>query len=42
MAYLVGVFLALGVAVFTRLAGFDRDRFYPTILVVIASYYLLL
>ncbi len=40
MEYVVGVGLALGVAAFGTLAGFDRDRaFYPTALVVIASYY---
>lgn len=40
MEYAVGVALALGVAVFAAKAGFDRDRaFYPTVLVVIASYY---
>ena len=42
MDYLIGVALALGVSVFAALAGFDRDRaFYPTLLVVIASYYVL-
>ncbi len=40
MEYAVGVALALVVAVFAAKAGFDRDRaFYPTVLVVIASYY---
>ena len=39
---LVGVTLALLVAVFARLSGFDRDRsFYATVLIVIASYYVL-
>jgi hypothetical protein len=34
--------LAGGVSVFARLVGLDRDRaFYPTVLVVIASYYVL-
>jgi len=42
MGYAVGVVLALLVSGLARLAGFDRDRaFYPTILVVIASYYVL-
>jgi hypothetical protein len=42
MPYLIGITLSLGVAVFARLVGFDRDRaFYPTVLVVIASYYVL-
>lgn len=42
MAYLVGILLALFVCLFARMVGFDRDRaFYPTVLVVIASYYVL-
>jgi hypothetical protein len=42
MAYLVGIGVALLVSSFATLAGFDRDRaFYPTLLVVIASYYVL-
>ena len=37
---LVGVALAVAVAIFARIVGFDRERtFYPVILVVIASYY---
>jgi pimeloyl-ACP methyl ester carboxylesterase len=40
MEYVVGAGLALGVAVFAGLAGFERDRaFYPAVLVVVASYY---
>ncbi|HEV2530322.1 alpha/beta fold hydrolase [Phenylobacterium sp.] len=40
MEFFVGVALALGVTVFAARSGFDRDRaFYPTLLVVIASYY---
>jgi hypothetical protein len=40
MAYLVGVILALTVSLFARLVGLDRDRaFYPTLMIVIASYY---
>jgi len=40
MPILIGISLALVVAIFARLAGFDRDRsFYPTVLVVVASYY---
>lgn len=36
----VGAALALAVSVFARLSGFDRDRaFYPTVLIVVASYY---
>ncbi len=42
MSALVGVTLALLVAVFARLSGFDRDRsFYATVLIVVASYYVL-
>lgn len=42
MEYLVGVLLALGVGVFATLAGLDRARgFYPVVLIVIASYYML-
>jgi hypothetical protein len=37
---LIGISLALIVAILARLSRFDRDRsFYPTVLVVIASYY---
>ena len=40
MAYLIGVVLALVVAAFAALVGLDRERgFYPTVLVVVASYY---
>ena len=40
MEYLVAVILGLAVAGFATKSGFDRDRaFYPTILIVIASYY---
>jgi hypothetical protein len=42
MPYVVGVLLSLSVAMFARRVGFDRDRaFYPTVLIVIASYYVL-
>ncbi len=42
MNYLIGVVLSLGVAVFARYTGLDRDRgFYSTVLIVIASYYIL-
>lgn len=42
MEYLIGVGLALAVCAFALLAGFDRDRvFYPTLLTVIATYYIL-
>ena len=40
MSALVGISLALVVALFARGVGFDHDRaFYPVVLVVIASYY---
>ena len=42
MGYAVGAMLAMGTAVFARVAGLDRDRsFYPTVLVIVASYYVL-
>jgi hypothetical protein len=42
MAYLIGVGVALAVGVFGSMTGLDRERaFYPTILVVVASYYVL-
>lgn len=42
MAYLAGIVLALAVSVVATFVGFDRDRaFYPTLLAVIASYYVL-
>lgn len=42
MPYVIGLVLSLGVAAFSRLVGFDRDRaFYPIVLMVIASYYVL-
>jgi hypothetical protein len=42
LPYVVGIVLSVGVALFARVVGFDRDRaFYPTVLIVIASYYVL-
>jgi hypothetical protein len=42
MPYLAGIVLALMVSGLATLIGLDRDRaFYPTVLVVIASYYVL-
>jgi hypothetical protein len=42
MAYAAGIVLASLTALMARLAGFDRDRaFYPTLVIVIASYYVL-
>lgn len=40
MEYLIGIVLALAVSLSATFVGFDRDRaFYPTLMVVIASYY---
>jgi hypothetical protein len=42
MPVLIGIALALAVGAYARWSGFDRDRaFYPTVLLVIASYYVL-
>jgi hypothetical protein len=42
MEYLIGAGLAVGVCVFATTVGFDRDRvFYPTVLLVVAHYYIL-
>jgi hypothetical protein len=42
VAFLVGVILALAVGLLAAGTGLDRDRaFYPTVMIVIASYYLL-
>jgi hypothetical protein len=42
MPYLIGIVASVGVAVFARWVGFDRDRaFYPTVVIVIAAYYVL-
>lgn len=42
MEFFVGVFLALSVGLLGTIVGLDRDRaFYPTVLIVIASYYAL-
>lgn len=42
MAYGVGIALSLIVVCFARATRFDRDRaFYPTVLMVVASYYVL-
>jgi len=38
----VGLVLSIGVGLFARVVGLDRDRaFYPTVLIVVASYYVL-
>jgi hypothetical protein len=42
MEYFIGAALALAVAAFATLAGFDREKsFYPTVLIIVASYYVL-
>ena len=42
MPYVIGIVLSLGVALFARSVGLDRDRaFYPTVVIVIASTYVL-
>jgi hypothetical protein len=42
MEYLIGLILSLAVTGFAAMSGFDRERaFYPTVLIVIASYYVL-
>jgi hypothetical protein len=40
LAAIAGVVLAIAVAIFARFVGFDRERtFYPVVLVVVGSYY---
>ena len=40
--FIAGVLLAVGIAAFGRVTRFEQDRsFYPTILIIIASYYIL-
>lgn len=42
MSYLIGAALAVAVGLLATIVGFDRDRaFYPTVMIVIASYYVL-
>ena len=42
MGYGIGFLLAIGVTLFARITAFDRDRaFYPTVLIVVALYYVL-
>ena len=42
MEYAIGLILAAAVAGLATVVGFDRERaFYPTVLIVIASYYVL-
>ena len=42
MPFAIGVVLSLGVALFANRVGLDRDRaFYPTVVIVVALYYVL-
>ena len=42
MPYVIGIVLSVGVALFARYVGLDRDRaFYPTVVIVVALYYVL-
>ena len=42
MPIIVGLILAVGVAALAKFTRFDQDRsFYPTVLIIIASYYVL-
>ncbi|HEX7930253.1 MAG TPA: hypothetical protein VF470_05030 [Sphingomicrobium sp.] len=42
MPLLIGIVLAVVVAVFARVVGFDRDRaFYPTVLIIVGALYVL-
>src|SRR5438309_1023175 len=42
MEYVIGLFLSLAVAGFAIIVGLDRERaFYPTVMIVIALYYVL-
>ena len=42
MEYLIGLFLSLAVAGLAIIIGLDQERaFYPTVLIVVASYYVL-
>jgi len=42
MEYIIGIILAVAVGLFATVIGFDKERsFYPVVLIVIATYYLL-
>ena len=42
LPFVIGIVLSAGVALFARQVGLDRDRaFYPTVMIVIALYYVL-
>lgn len=42
IAFIIGVALAVALIIFGKLTGYEKDRsFFPTLLIIIASYYLL-
>ncbi len=41
MPFVIGTALAVGVVVFAKYVNFDRRTFYPTVLIVVAHYYVL-
>jgi hypothetical protein len=42
MEYIIGIIAAIGVGLFATVVGFDKERgFYPVVLIVIAALYLL-
>jgi hypothetical protein len=42
IAFIIGVALAIVLIIFGKLTGYEKDRsFFPTLLIIIASYYLL-
>jgi hypothetical protein len=41
MPFAIGIVLSVGVTLFARWVGFDRRTFYPTVMIVIAAYYVL-
>ena len=41
MPFVIGIVLAVGVVLFAEYVDFDRRTFYPTVLIVVAHYYVL-
>ena len=41
MPFAIGIVASAGVALFAKWVGFDRRTFYPTVMIVIALYYVL-
>jgi hypothetical protein len=39
--FVIGIVASVGVALFAKWVGFDRRTFYPTVMIVIALYYVL-